>query len=148
MNNMKNQIVSQNLVNQPVIKVYFDGLCKVCRKEIDHYRKQRGADHIEFIDICHPSFSATDQALDPKQIHRIMHVRRQDGSLATRVDAFIEIWCLLPRYHWLAKLAKKKFVKSALELGYTFFTFLRPYLPRSASADDCQDSPYCEVKHE
>jgi hypothetical protein len=76
-----------------------------------------------------------------------MHARRKDGSLATRVDAFIEIWKVLPKYRFLAKIAVLPVVKSILEMGYSCFAALRPFLPRLAKPDDCQDSPYCEVKN-
>jgi predicted DCC family thiol-disulfide oxidoreductase YuxK len=146
MNNMKNQSENKNS-NPPQLKVYFDGLCKVCSKEINHYRKQVGAERIEFIDICSGNFDASAEELDPLQIHKVMHVRKADGTLATRVDAFIEIWSVLPKYRWLSKVAKLKPVKSGLEFGYTGFTLVRPFLPRSTNPADCQDSPYCEVKN-
>jgi predicted DCC family thiol-disulfide oxidoreductase YuxK len=135
-----------NMNNQAEIKVYFDGLCKVCSKEIDHYKKQPGAQQIEFIDICSAQFDAGKEGLDPFQVHKVMHVKRKDGTLATRVDAFIEIWKVIPKYNWLARLANKKSVKMALEAGYSGFAAFRPFLPRKASPVDCQDSPYCEVK--
>jgi predicted DCC family thiol-disulfide oxidoreductase YuxK len=146
MNYMKNQTEIPALVKSLKTKVYFDGLCKVCSKEINHYKEQVGASQIEFIDICSVAFNASQENLDPLQIHKIMHVRRLDGTLATRVDAFIEIWSILPKYKWLAKMAQQKLVKSGLELGYTGFTVLRPYLPRYSNPADCQDSPYCESK--
>lgn len=40
-----------------------------------------------------------------------MHVRRTDGSIATEVGAFIEIWKTLPGYGPLAKIASFKFVR-------------------------------------
>ena len=127
------------------IKVYYDGLCKVCSKEMNHYKKQKGAQNIEFIDIFSPDFNSSDEGLDPVQIHKVMHVRRYDGTIAKRVDAFIEIWSVLPKYQWLVKIAGQKFVKMFLEFGYSVFIILRPYLPRYASPA-CQDSPYCEIK--
>lgn len=127
------------------LKVYYDGLCRLCSREIDHYRKQIGADRIQFIDICRPDFDATKEGLDPFEVHKVMHVRRPDGSLATRVQAFIEIWQVLPKYQFLAKLAKKSPARQSLEVGYSIFAKLRPWLPRRKSQLNCEDSPYCEV---
>ena len=129
------------------LQVYFDGLCKVCSKEINHYKKQNGADHIEFVDICSNQFDAVKSGLDPIQVHKIMHVKRKDGSVATGVDAFIEIWKTLPKYHFLAKISNYSAMMAALKVGYSGFTVIRPFLPRYTNPADCSDSPYCEVKN-
>jgi predicted DCC family thiol-disulfide oxidoreductase YuxK len=146
MNIMKSHLETSMISPNTKIKVYFDGLCKVCSKEINHYKKQIGAERIEFVDICSPLFDAASDGLDPIKIHKEMHVRRQDGSVVTRVESFIEIWNVLPKYNWLSMVARRKPVRIALEIGYTGFTMVRPYLPRYANPADCQDSPYCEVK--
>ena len=128
------------------VMVYYDGLCIICSKEIDHYRKARGADQIDFIDICAPTFDPKSNGLDPKAVHKVMHVRGADGTLATEVDAFIEIWKTLPGYRPLAKIAGFKFVRFFMNIGYHLFIGIRPYLPRrSADIYACADSPYCDV---
>lgn len=136
-----------NMKDKQKLKVYYDGLCKVCSKEIGHYKKQSGSEHIEFIDICSAQFNADLEGLDPVQVHKVMHARREDGTIATRVDAFIEIWKVLPKYHRLAKLASMSFIKLGLEVGYSGFASIRTYLPRDSSSEDCKDSPYCELKN-
>jgi hypothetical protein len=76
-----------------------------------------------------------------------MHVRRSDGTLATRVEAFVVIWDTLPKFHFLAQLARQRQLRWCLEAGYTVFAKVRPWLPRKIAAAECQDSPYCEVKN-
>lgn len=119
----------------------------MCSREMDHYRKQEGAENIAFVDICSSDFDATKEALDPLQVHKVMHVRRKDGTIATRVDAFIAIWETLPRFKILAKIAKARLIKPGLEVGYSCFAAIRPILPRYSKNADCQDSPYCELKN-
>lgn len=129
------------------LKVYYDGLCVLCSKEMDHYKRQKGAESIIFLDICSKDFNATDEGVDPIQVHKIMHVRRTDGSLATKVDAFIEIWNVLPKYNLAAQIAKNRLVRTGLDLGYSVFAKVRPYLPRNKTTDNCKDSPYCEINN-
>jgi predicted DCC family thiol-disulfide oxidoreductase YuxK len=136
-----------NMKTQNKITVYFDGLCKVCSREISHYQKQIGSSEIRFVDICSKNFDPTKEKVDPVAVHKVMHVRRQDGTLATRVDAFIEIWQALPKYKFLAQMAKSSVVHAGLETGYTLFSKIRPWLPRYKNQDDCSDSPYCEVNN-
>lgn len=133
--------------NQIELTVYYDGLCKVCSKEIAHYKKQTGADLIDFVDITSMQFNAAQEGVDPVQVHQVMHARRKDGTLVTRVDAFIEIWKVIPKYRLLSKMADQSLIKYGLELGYSCFAALRPFLPRYKKLSDCQDSPYCEAKN-
>jgi predicted DCC family thiol-disulfide oxidoreductase YuxK len=138
MNNMKEK---QNL------KVYYDGLCRLCSREIEHYKSQVGSDKIDFVDICTPGFDANQEGLDPFAIHKVMHVRRLDGTLAIRVQAFIEIWKVLPRYRKLALIASVPAINKSLEISYSIFARIRPLLPRKKADLDCSDSPYCEMKN-
>ncbi len=130
-------------MTDPKLKIYFDGLCHLCSREINHYRKQRGSDAMEFIDITASQFNAAGEGLDPIQVHREMHVRRADRTLAVGLDAFIAIWECLPRYRFAAKLASRPVPHSLLSFGYKVFSRIRPYLPRKKS--ECADSPYCDV---
>jgi predicted DCC family thiol-disulfide oxidoreductase YuxK len=124
--------------------IYYDGLCYLCSREIDHYRKQSGSDALRFLDITAPDFDANAEGVDPVQVHKVMHVRRQDGTLATGVNAFIEIWKVLPKYNWAARLAVRSLPNLVLNVGYQAFATIRPFLPRKKG--DCAASPYCETK--
>jgi predicted DCC family thiol-disulfide oxidoreductase YuxK len=126
--------------------IYFDGLCLVCATEINHYRKLPGSDQFSFVDITAAGFKAEDHGIDPKLVHKVMHVRDTGGSLHQGVDAFRAIWRELPRYQFLYHLSENRAVRSVLNFGYKTFVIVRPYLPRKKA--DCSSSPYCEVKHD
>ena len=126
--------------------VYFDGLCRLCSREIEHYRRCAGSDQLLFVDICAPGFRPGDHGLDPHEVHKNMHVRRVDGTMAVGVDAFIAIWSALPRYRMLPKFANAFGIRSVLNIGYRIFASVRPFLPRRRVAlDDCTASPYCAM---
>ena len=124
-------------------EIYYDGLCHLCSREIDHYRRSQGADQLRFIDITAPDFDAKALGLDPYLVHKFMHVRRADGQVVTGVEAFTSIWEVLPNYRWSARVAKLSVLQPFLRLGYRGFAELRPYLPRKKDA--CANSPYCET---
>jgi predicted DCC family thiol-disulfide oxidoreductase YuxK len=128
-------------MTQPGIKVYYDGLCHLCSREIDHYRTQRGSESIEFVDITAPGFDPGSEGLDPIRVHQAMHVRRADGTLAVGVDAFITLWEWMPRYRLAARLSRGPGPRFFLRLGYRVFAAARPYLPKRRR--DCAQSPYC-----
>jgi predicted DCC family thiol-disulfide oxidoreductase YuxK len=123
------------------LNVYFDGLCHLCSREINHYRSMKGAENINFIDITSPNFDATQEGLDPIEIHKNMHVRDRQGRLHLGVDAFIWIWNELPALRFLVPIARVAPIHLVLKICYSVFAKVRPLLPRKS----CEDSPYCET---
>jgi predicted DCC family thiol-disulfide oxidoreductase YuxK len=128
----------------PVGSIYYDGLCLLCSREIEHYRKQKGSDRFQFIDITSPGFDAGLYGLDPFKVHRVMHVRDTSGNLKTGVEAFRAIWKELPRYQFLYRLTDNKIAGALMQIGYSGFAQIRPYLPRKKA--NCETSPYCDLK--
>ncbi len=126
------------------ISVFYDGLCVVCSAEINQYKKMRGAENIRFIDITEAGFDAKKEKLDPRKINVELHAKDAKGKLHIGVDAFILIWARLDKLNWLSRLSQKVIVRKFLQLNYSLFVKIRPYLPRKS----CETSPYCEIKSE
>lgn len=105
--------------------VYFDGACPLCRREIDHYRRQAQSAPVAWVDVstCHPVELGAD--LDRATALARMHVRRADGQLVSGAVAFVEIWRKLPAYAWLARLAAWPPLLAVMEAGYVGFLKLR-----------------------
>ena len=127
------------------LSVYFDGHCRVCAHEISIYRRRDRESRVRWVDIMDPHFSAEAEGLDPSRVHRELHARRADGGLAVGVDAFIEIWKVIPGFSALASLAGKAWSRPLLDLGYQAFTRVRPYLPRKAGGVSCEDGT-CDLR--
>jgi predicted DCC family thiol-disulfide oxidoreductase YuxK len=125
-----------------MIKVYFDGLCVVCSAEISHYKKMKGSENIDFIDITSNQFNSKKENLDPFLVHKELHAKDENGQLHIGVDAFSLIWSKLNKLTWLSRLSRKQPLNSILKMNYVLFTKIRPYLPRKS----CETSPYCESK--
>ncbi len=126
------------------LEIYYDGLCRLCSAEIEHYRGCKHKGNLLFTDITKPSFRAEAAGLDPKKVHVHLHARSSDGTLFLGVDAFIEIWKRIPEYQWAAKIAKITPVRLILKMGYAGFVRIRPLLPKKKQ--QCSDSPYCEFE--
>jgi predicted DCC family thiol-disulfide oxidoreductase YuxK len=127
------------------LTVYYDEMCVLCAKEIHHYQKQSGSEKINFIDITAPDFDPQKEGVDPFAVHKIMHAKKSDGTLVTKIEAFIAIWQLLPKYNWLYKVSQNFLVRKLMDSGYVAFAVARPYLPKKKNRDDCSKSPYCET---
>lgn len=118
------------------VTIFYDGLCPLCSREIEHYRKRAGSD-VQFVDIVSPGFDAGLYGLDPDRIHKVMHVKVGD-DVRTGLDAFIAIWRVMPGYGWMAKVANLPVIRQVLTVGYHGFAAIRPFLPR-------RKTPLCET---
>ena len=132
------------MVGNTKAKVYFDGLCPLCSKEIDHYKKLRGSENLTYIDIHSSDFSPQYEGVDPVAVHKIFHVRDERGQLHKGVDGFRVIWKTIPRYQWLARFSILPVINSCFLFAYWAFARIRPFLPRKKST--CSDSKYCDQK--
>lgn len=109
--------------------LFYDGACPLCRREARQYRKAAGAERLGFVDIAGPNFDARAYGLDPVAVERSLHVVCADGRVATGIDAFGEIWRVLPRYRWLVPVVRFAPLRPLLKLGYAVFARIRPRLP-------------------
>ncbi len=113
--------------------VYFDGGCPLCRAEIAAYQRTEGGESLNWVDAQHCAQAELGPGLDKPRALARLHVRRPDGTLVHGAAAFAEIWYALPRWRWLARLARLPGVTPMLELGYVVFLRLRPlWRPQSA----------------
>ena len=125
-------------MNSTTLKVYFDGLCPLCSREIDYYRTKNGASAIGWIDITQPGFDAVSEGLDPALVHRYFHVKDQSGKVTSGIDAFIEIWSRIPALKLWKTASSLPGARPVMKLGYALFARVRPWLPRRRR-NSCSD---------
>ncbi|MGL4549650.1 MAG: thiol-disulfide oxidoreductase DCC family protein [Gemmataceae bacterium] len=117
------------------LTLFYDGLCPLCSREIDHYRRAAAGDpSVAFVDIAGPGFDAASFGLDPARVHREMHVTEGE-AVHVGVDAFLAIWRRIPGHRWLLSLARLPLADLFLRAGYFFFATVRPWLPRKQACD-------------
>lgn len=120
------------------MKVYYDGGCIVCSREVDHYEKRDSQKRIEYVDISRGNFDFKSEGLDPLSAKKYFHVRK-DGKLIVGVEGFLQIWKELqiwPVMIWLAETSWTRFI---LNQGYALFIRIRPLLPRKeCEPTNCQ----------
>ena len=118
---------SESMTRSETCTVYFDGACPVCRREIAHYRGQRGSESIAWIDASSCGEAELGPGLDRAVVLSRFHVRNADGTLTSGAAAFVAIWRRLPAFAWLAALASSRPVLALLEAGYSIFLRVRPW---------------------
>lgn len=114
--------------------VFFDGGCPLCSAEITAYRKCRGAQDIDWIDVAAVSDGADGGALAPgltrQAALRRFHVRRGDGEIVSGGAAFAELWACLPAFALAGRIARGWPFRIVLEGAYRLFLPLRPRLQK------------------
>lgn len=109
--------------------VYFDGSCPLCTREISYYQAQVGAQAISFVDVSLPD-AELGPGLERAQSLARLHVRDSAGQLVSGAAAFVSVWRSLPRFSWLARIARLPGVLLLLEGGYRGFLVIRPLMHR------------------
>lgn len=114
----------------PILRIYYDGACHLCSREMEYYEQKDQKGLLRLVDISDPYFDPDQEGVDPKRVHRVMHVKREDGEICTDVDAFMAIWNVLPGYYWLSLIVGNPLLRPFFLFGYYSFARLRRYLPR------------------
>lgn len=109
--------------------VYFDGACPLCNAEISHYRRQRGAEALRFVDVSAEGGIESNDLTREEALKRL-HIRTPDGRLVSGAAAFVAIWHLLPGWSWAARIATLPGGLVVLEALYRMFLKIRTPLSR------------------
>ena len=104
------------------MKVYFNNSCKICRSEINLYKKENIQD-IDWIDITNNSDAEKDTFRNDKQLLRRLHVK-ENGQIIQGAEAFLYIWKKIPKYKFLYKFFKLPIIFTIFKYVYEMVAFL------------------------
>lgn len=108
--------------------VFYDGGCPLCVREIGFYRRQSGADRIDWVDLSEVSDGNVAPGLSCQAALARFHVQTRSGELLQGGTAFAALWRELPRFQTLGRLGARPPFRWMLNLGYKLFLPLRPSL--------------------
>lgn len=113
----------------PLLRVWFDGSCPLCRREISLMRRldRRGA--IQFVDV---SDGETGCPIDRAELLRRFHAQEAGRPVVSGAAAFAAMWRAVPLLRPLGLMARWPPVLSLLEAAYTMFLRVRPSLQKWA----------------
>ena len=117
---------------QGAVTVFYDGACPLCRREIDLYRAQSGAEALDFVDVSAAAPGALPPETSSAQLLSRLHVADSAGRLWVGAAAFFALWQRLPSWRWLGRLGRVPLVVRATDGAYSVFLRLRPSLQRVA----------------
>ena len=108
------------------MKVYFNNSCKICKAEIDLYKKEKIKD-IDWVDITNNDLAEKETSKNSKQLLRRLHVKH-DEKIIEVAEAFLIVWKKIPKYRFLYRFFKLPIVFNLFSVGYeivAYFLYLK-----------------------
>ena len=103
------------------MKVYFNNSCKICKAEIDLYKKEK-IQEIDWIDITDNNLATEETSKDSKELLRRLHVK--DGEKVLEgAEAFLVLWKKMPKYKFLYNFFKLPIIFSLFSIMYEIVAF-------------------------
>ncbi len=110
------------------VKVWFDGACPLCRREIALIERLDHDQRIDFIDVSGEG-GDPDCPIDKAQLLARFHAE-EGGQIFDGAAAFAAMWRAIPVLRPLGQLARNRLVLALLEALYRGFLRVRPKLQR------------------
>ncbi len=103
------------------MKVYFNNSCKICKAEIDLYKKEK-INEINWVDITNNELAEKETSKDSKQLLRRLHVKDGDNVLGG-AKAFLLLWKKIPKYRFLYNFFKLPIIFNIFSVVYEIVAF-------------------------
>jgi len=108
------------------MKVYFNNSCKICRSEINLYKKEN-IKEIDWIDITNNYSAQKETSKNNKELLRRLHVKDEE-RIIEGAEAFLYVWKKIPKYKFLYKFFKLPIIFTLFNFGYeiiAYFLYLK-----------------------
>ena len=108
------------------MKVYFNNSCKICKAEIDLYKKEK-INEIDWVDITDNKLAEEETSKDNKQLLRRLHIKDGD-KVYGGAEAFLLLWKKMPKYKFLYNFFKLPIIFNIFSIIYeivAFFLYLK-----------------------
>ena len=108
------------------MKVFFNNSCKICKAEIDLYKKEK-IKEIDWIDITNNDLAEKETSKNSKELLRRLHVKEGERILQG-AEAFLFLWKTIPKYKFLYNFFKLPIIFNLFSIGYeiiAFFLYLK-----------------------
>ncbi len=113
------------------LKVFYDGACPLCTREIDFYRNSRGGEEIDWVNIADQESDEIAPGISRCAALKRLHVE-DDAGHHNGALAFAKIWEALPRFRLLGQLVQLPGVTFIAEALYRLFLIVRPAMQQLA----------------
>ena len=108
------------------MKVYYNNSCKICRAEINLYKKEN-IKEIDWVDITNNSVAEIETSKKDKELLRRLHVK-VGNKIIVGAEAFLIVWKKIPKYKILYTFFKLPIIFTIFKIGYeivAYFLYLK-----------------------
>ena len=108
------------------MKVYFNNSCKICKAEIDLYKKEK-IHEIDWVDITNNHLAEKETSRNSKELLRRLHIKEGE-EIIQGADAFLLLWKKMPKYKFLYNFFKLPIIFHLFSIVYeviAFFLYLK-----------------------
>ena len=108
------------------MKVYFNNSCKICRAEINLYKKEN-IKEIDWIDITNNTVAQKETSRNEKELLRRLHII-EENKVIEGAEAFLYVWKKIPKYKFLYNFFKLPIIFTIFKFGYeiiAYFLYLK-----------------------
>ena len=102
------------------LRIYYDGLCPLCLREMQHLKRLDQAQRLDLQDINATDFVERFPHIDRMHADRILHGELADGRLLYGLDVTVLAWRIVGRGHWVSFL-RWPLVRPLADRAYLFF---------------------------
>ena len=102
------------------IRVFYDGDCPLCMREIDWLRSRTPEGRADFVDIADPSFNPSEIGLDHDTLMARIHGQLPDSTLIEGVEVFRRLYTAAGLERWVAP-TRWRGVGALTEAAYKVF---------------------------
>lgn len=104
-----------------MIKIFYDGACGLCSREINHYRKIAPSGVFDWVDVMSDNSALANENISLAEALMELHGKDREGRMHVGVDAFLLIWRQIPRWRILARVVSLAPVKAIVKVVYPVF---------------------------
>lgn len=108
------------MTNDTRFRVFFDGKCPLCRREIDWLRHRDVRQQVEFIDFTDVGFNAAAWGKTHRQLIDQIHGMTPQGCWVTGVEVFRHLYSAAG-FGVLVSISRFPIVRPFLDFGYRMF---------------------------
>ncbi|MDA0239082.1 MAG: DUF393 domain-containing protein [Proteobacteria bacterium] len=112
------------------LTVYYDGVCPLCRREIEFLKRLDTGDGVAWVNLCERPDGLVTPGLSKPDALKVFHVKTADGRLLSGAAAFLQLWGRSPRMTAVTRVLSNRPTLFLLNIAYRGFLLVRPVLQR------------------